>query len=751
MKGKSMIKKYYLLLCLIFCIVLTSQSIAAVKPIVRVGIADDKDAPAVKLVGTAKRAGNGSFQLIDGAPWGWIKVGEGALDSLKGLRSFTIMGWLKPESLHVGHGGNRILFCLKKNRSGIDLVHHNNGRMRLSVNEWPDGISNDSSTGKLQVGKWTFFAVSYDSLAYGDSVSWYFSAPSDTPGQSTVSLDQKTSYNAGPVDSDIGPLVVGNFNETMEGYGMDRQFRGEIRALQIFGSSKDGSGALKANEIGSQSGQKLVPAGPPKVSEQWGVYELSFQGTSAGNPYLDVTFGAEFRNGSHTVKVPGFYDGEGVYKIRFSPDRLGRWTYVTQSDQAELGDRVGSFVCIEPTGNNHGPLRIVNTYYLEYTDGSPFYSIGTTAYQWTSVKQSIQEQTVKTLAGSSFNKIRMCVFPKRYSYGNDTEPWQYPFASQNDFTRPNYTFFQNFDKRVHQLLELGIQADVILFHPYDKWGYAAMGKENNAQYVRYMIARLSAYRNVWWSLANEWDVPRIKEAIDWEGIGNILKNEDPHQRFRGIHNWYGSEDHFYDHSRPWITHISTQTHQFYNGIKWRNQYNKPLLFDEMRYEGDVSSGWGNMSSEDMTSYFWMAGLSGGYGTHGDTYRNNSDHETEVRWWAKGGLLVGRSPLRIAFFKFFMETLPIKEMTPGIEDNGNLKNLNNNVYTLSKENEIYVSYVADANVEINLELMGNQPYQFTVIDTWNMKIVSDGTVPSGEFEFETKIPFTALRLISKSRE
>jgi hypothetical protein len=238
-------------------VVLTDSKVSA-KPIVHVGIADDKDTPAVKFVGTAKRAGDGSFQLIDGAPWGWIKVGENAMESLKGLRSFTIMGWVKPDSLQSGHGGNRILFCLKENRSGIDLVHHNDGRMRLSVNEWPDQIQNDSSAGKLQVGKWTFFAVSYDSTASSDNVSWYFSTPSDTPRQSTVSLDQKTFYNPGPVDSDVGPLVVGNFNETMEAYGMDRQFRGEIRALQIFGSSKDGNGALKADEIGSRGEQMTV-------------------------------------------------------------------------------------------------------------------------------------------------------------------------------------------------------------------------------------------------------------------------------------------------------------------------------------------------------------------------------------------------------------------------------------------------------------------------------------------------------------
>lgn len=486
-------------------------------------------------------------------------------------------------------------------------------------------------------------------------------------------------------------------------------------------------------------------SGESEKVEQWGVFELSQHETEAATPYLDVSFSAEFKCGSHGIIVPGFYDGNGIYTIRFSPNRQGNWSYTTLSNRTGLSGRSGSFECVNPTGNNHGPLRIVNTYYLEYADGTPFYAVGTTAYQWTSVKQSIQDKTVQTLAHAPFNKIRMCVFPKTYKYGNDTEPWQYPFVEPKDFTKPNYLFFQNFDKRIRQLLDLGIQADVILFHPYDKWGYAAMGKANNELYVRYLIARLSAYRNVWWSLANEWDIPRIKDAIDWEGIGTLLQNEDPHQRFRGIHNWYASEDHFYDHSRPWITHTCTQTSQFYHAIKWRNQYQKPLLFDEMRYEGDVESNWGNMSSEEMASYFWMAGLSGGYGTHGDTYRNDADEDTEVRWWAKGGLLVGASPKRIAFFKTFMETLPITKMKPSLNDNGSPKDLNNNVYTLAKKGEVYVSYVANANTEINLALPGNRPYRFQLLDTWNMKTVSTDEVPRGSFRYTTKNKYEALHL------
>ncbi len=479
--------------------------------------------------------------------------------------------------------------------------------------------------------------------------------------------------------------------------------------------------------------------------ERWGVFELALTGPDTGNPYLDVSLNAEFSNGATRVSVPGFYNGKGNYIVRFSPGQLGEWRYTTNSNRSELNNQTGSFQCVKPSKDNHGPLKIVNTFYLEYADGTPFYSVGTTAYQWASVKQSIQKQTLDTLADSPFNKIRMCVFPKSYKYGNETEPWAYPFKNKNEFTQPNVEFFDNFDQRVRQLCDMGIQADVILFHPYDKWGYAKMGDENNLRYVRYMIARLSAYRNVWWSLANEWDVPKIKEAIDWETIGSALQKEDPHQRFRGIHNWYDSEDHFYDHSRPWITHTSTQTSHFYYAAKWREQYKQPLLFDEMRYEGDVESGWGNMSSEEMVSYFWMAGLSGGYGTHGDTYKNKSDDETEVRWWAKGGLLVGESPERIAFFKSTMQDLPIKDMTPHLDDNGSPKKISNNVHSLSKEGEIYLAYVADKGVTIRLQLSGERPYQFSVVDTWNMKVIEKEDVKPGEFDYTTTMPYQAVHL------
>ena len=74
----------------------------------------------------------------------------------------------------------------------------------------------------------------------------------------------------------------------------------------------------------------------PDLVERWGVYETLLQGPEEGNPFLDVGFGAQFKYGHRTVDVDGFYDGNGVYRVRFMPDREGTWRYVTRSSCAEL-------------------------------------------------------------------------------------------------------------------------------------------------------------------------------------------------------------------------------------------------------------------------------------------------------------------------------------------------------------------------------------------------------------------------------
>ena len=213
-------------------------------PLVCVGV-DEGESPC-RFGGAITRREEGTFCLSALPPWGWISVGkdEKPLRELEGLQSFTICGWLVPSSLRTSPGGNRIAFNLNYNRSGFDLVHLDDGRLRLAVNQWPDRARNDSSSGRLRVGKWTFFCVTYDGTSERNNVCWYFG-----DSDSAAKLDRKTSYAAGPTGTDSGPLTVGNYNTTIHRHGTDRQFRGYLHGIQIFGSRRGAEGALDEQTV----------------------------------------------------------------------------------------------------------------------------------------------------------------------------------------------------------------------------------------------------------------------------------------------------------------------------------------------------------------------------------------------------------------------------------------------------------------------------------------------------------------------
>ena len=61
--------------------------------------------------------------------------------------------------------------------------------------------------------------------------------------------------------------------------------------------------------------------------EKWGVFEVSAQGVSDGNPFTERTMTAVFTGAHERVTVNGFYDGDGVYRVRFMPSYEGEYTY----------------------------------------------------------------------------------------------------------------------------------------------------------------------------------------------------------------------------------------------------------------------------------------------------------------------------------------------------------------------------------------------------------------------------------------
>jgi len=428
-----------------------------------------------------------------------------------------------------------------------------------------------------------------------------------------------------------------------------------------------------------------------------------------------------------SITVPGFWDGGDTFKVRFSPPTTGEWKFTTKSEIAALGGKSGAFTVTKASGSNHGPIEVFDAFYLRFADGTPYHQFGTTCYAWTHQPEAMQEQTLNTLAASPFNKIRFCVFPKSYSY-NKNEPDLFAFKKgadgKFDFAQPDPEFWRRFEQRILDLQKLGIEADLILWHPYDRWGFKKMTDEQDDRYLRYCIARLSAYRNVWWSLANEYDFMSdldsrhqgIKTMDDWDRFFAILQKEDSYGRMRGIHN--GSK--WYDHTKAWVSHASLQTSDMNGGVRFRAKYQKPVIYDECKYEGNIPQGWGNLDAKTMTQRFWLGTMSGCYVGHGETYK----HPEDILWWAKGGVLHGESPKRIQWLKDFMaKAPPFHELTPVGDDKGR--------FVLAKSGEYYLAYCVNTRPQL-VELAGNGPYKVDVIDPWAMTVTPTATARPGAF-------------------
>ena len=158
--------------------------------------------------------------------------------------------------------------------------------------------------------------------------------------------------------------------------------------------------------------------------ERWGCFELSLPGKQDGNPFTDYTIHGQFRGDRETVSADGFYDGDGIYRIRFMPSFPGVYHY--EIDGTFGAPRSGTFEVTEASEGNHGPVRVADTYYFSYADGTAFYPLGTTCYVWELQTDELIRKTLESLKQARFNKIRFCILPKHYDY-NLGEPRSYPF------------------------------------------------------------------------------------------------------------------------------------------------------------------------------------------------------------------------------------------------------------------------------------------------------------------------------------
>ena len=380
---------------------------------------------------------------------------------------------------------------------------------------------------------------------------------------------------------------------------------------------------------------------------QYETFELVFSGEKLEDRWAQIDLTAEFSCGDERRTVRGFYDGEGRYIVRFLPETPGEWHWrVRGAVSGEGTENCG------PARDHHGPVKAVDTHF-EYADGTLMIPFGTTVYALAHQDDALVERTLESLRSAPFNKVRLCVFPKHYDY-NHNEPPCYPFEKNEDGSwdvdRPCTAFWHRFENILKRIMDMNIQADLILFHPYDRWGFAALSQKDNLIYLDYLMRRLAAFPGIWWSLANEYDLCMDHKTLrDWEEIEEYTAGHDPYHHLLSCHNCMC----FWDFSRPCVTHASIQTKALSEIPRWITEYRKPVVIDECCYEGNLPHFWGSISGREMVRRFWRCYASGAYCTHGETFLSGD----EILWWARGGELKGESPERIRFLREIMESLP----------------------------------------------------------------------------------------------
>lgn len=219
--------------------------------------------------------------------------------------------------------------------------------------------------------------------------------------------------------------------------------------------------------------------------KQYETFELRFGGETLPDAWAQIDLTATFSCAQESLTVKGFYDGEsdgrGVYVVRFLPQYAGVYRYQVRGAVTAEGE----IVCEASSPEAHGIVRAVGTHFA-FADGAPYIPFGTTVYALISQDDALVEQTLQSLAAAPFNKLRLCVFPKDYDY-NHNEPPLYAFARREDgswdTSRPSIAFYQRLERILRRIAALGIQLDLILFHPYDRWGFAAMPQAEDGQEV----------------------------------------------------------------------------------------------------------------------------------------------------------------------------------------------------------------------------------------------------------------------------
>lgn len=358
------------------------------------------------------------------------------------------------------------------------------------------------------------------------------------------------------------------------------------------------------------------------------------------NPFYAALYAVFKGPQGQSIKIPGFYDGDSTWKIRFSPNSIGEWSYNVVSTDVIFNNTEGIVNCIENSNKNiHGALKIdsQSKEHFIFEDGEHYFMMPYEcdflwAMELAHPGENKMQNFIESIKKYGFNGILMNV------YAHDTS-WYAGNTSKNDYGPPissvwegsnenpdhnhfNINFFKNYDNVVQYLLNEGFTVH-LYFKVYNKkvnWP-KRYSKEDDL-YFKYITARYQAFPNIIWDFSKESYLEPDKKYI--RSRFDIIKEYDGYGRLTTIHDNPGF---CYDNKNHEVIDFfcAQQFYDFYYHIIAHKLMNKcPVLNAEFGYEhgpkgpSDVTYPVSNTPIE-ITKRAYEIVMAGGYFAYYYTY------------------------------------------------------------------------------------------------------------------------------------
>ncbi|MGJ8732662.1 MAG: DUF5060 domain-containing protein [Cellulophaga sp.] len=294
---------------------------------------------------------------------------------------------------------------------------------------------------------------------------------------------------------------------------------------------------------------------------KWEVLDITFTvNKKISTPYT-ANFYAVFTHTNGTVQqVPGFYNGNKEWVIRFSSSLKGNWSFTTKGDIKQISNKTGTVSVSDAVGNNHGGIIVhkndPQNFY--YEDGTPYFLLAFECDWLYALDYHDKNGTPKTnhlldlLSKNGFNQVVMNVFSYDVSWKKDDKLKEYPkheFGGPKDIfpflgnnEAPNYTslnpeFFKKLDRTISLMHDKRIAAHLMIYVWNKLVAWPDMNTAADNMYFDYVIKRYQAFPNIVWDISKEALYYGRADEDYIHGRIDRLKANDKYNRLVSVHDY----------------------------------------------------------------------------------------------------------------------------------------------------------------------------------------------------------------------